>query len=308
MNDGSSSQVTPTRLSVSGSGLGSSSGSTLIKAPLPQDEKMVAVFRDFFEAALAFDVLKYSVLLERYPAIRVFGMMKEKERVAEIVHKMTGIHLKLVLKRFDILRYADDVSAMIEDDPELSKMFVSTVGLEFFQDVMTPLDIYNAIMGTAWMMQPTPTHRGFAAQSCEILVRHNAFGTNLETLHAIEKAISLDVLFSDKTPEELRLKMIRAINKGCRNYGGHYICEYMFDPAIGGVSFMDLAKHLPLDVMGSAFAVYINRLGILDTKAEAESVLPPAGDDARMSGFQVPRPPALPPRLPSPGDSDTNSR
>src|SRR6185369_3809338 len=106
-------------------------------------------------------------------------------------------------------------------------------------------------------------HRGFAAQLCDILLKNEAFGSRLETLHAIEKAIGFDVLFSDKTPEALRIRMINAVNKGCRKFGGNYICEYLFEEQLGGVPFMELAKHLPLDVMGHPFAVYISRTGIL---------------------------------------------
>lgn len=293
MNEDRSQQASPTRLSgVSGS----SPGSVVAGTPL---EVKPQVFEDLFEAALAFNILQPIAVMEIFPPIRVFDAMKdEPERVADIVHKLIGTKRSVVLARFDPQRYAEDIEAGIKDDPTLAKIFIDTVGMDFFQKAMGPKEIYTVVIGNYLGMKDVPAARGFAAQCIDILVKHSAFGSEVQTLHAIEKAIGLDVLFGDKTPEALRIRMIKAINKGCRSIKTEYICEYMFESQMGGVSFLELAQHLPLDVIGTPFAVYIDRTGLMKTDVAMESVLPPASDDLRTSAFSVPRPPYLPPPPP----------
>jgi len=260
-----------------------------------------AVFEDLFEAALAFNILQPSAAMEAFPPMRVFDAMKEEpERVADIVHSLIGTKRSIVLARFDPERYAEDINAGIKADPDLAKLFIDIVGMDFFQKAMGPEEIYTVVMEHYLGTKDTPAARGFAAQCIDILVKHSAFGSEVQTLHAIEKAIGLDVLFSDKTPEALRIRMIKAINKGCRAIKTEYICEYMFEPQMGGVTFLELAQHLPLQVIGTPFAVYIDRTGLMKTTLSAESVYPPASEDHRTSAFSVPRPPGVPPPPPFP--------
>lgn len=316
MNEGSSSQASPTRLSTSGSG---SSSSAVVNMPL---EVKREIFDDLFDAALSFDIVKYTALVEEHPPSMVFEKLKDdKERVASIVNKMIGTDPTVVLKRYNPQRYAEDVSAYIEGDAALARKFIEAVGIDFFQKLLTPLDIYNIVFTVALIMKDSPPLRGFSAQSSLILVKHRAFGyegdipSDIPTLHAIEKAISFEVLFGDDVPTPLKIRMAKAINKGCRAYpkSSEYICQYMFEPQLGGVSLTELALEtkIPIHVLGNPFAVYIDRTGLLKTGANKDSELPPvlapATDDGRTSAFSVPRPPAAPPPIPLPPKTTTST-
>lgn len=282
------------------------------------------IFREWFSAAFGFDVMQFSDLHD-FPPERVLMLIAEDPqqgaaRAAAIVHQMIGTDLELVLKRFDPIRYGEDISVFIEGSQERSKKFFDAIGgVDFFQAKMTPREIYERVMANGWMFKDTPSHRGFAAQGCDILVKHHAFGRNqngdvpgeevqsdIPTLRAIVKAIGFELMFDDVVPAPLRVRMANAIKAGCRKFprSSQYIEQYMFEEQLGGVPFHELAlkSKIPLDKMGNPFAVYVSRCGVLETAADQESLLPAASSDPRTTGFQVPRPPGvpLPPPLPLP--------
>ncbi len=315
MNDGSSSHGSPTRLSSSGSGSGSQAG--LLPLQLKPE-----IFREWFSAAFGFDVMQFSDLQD-FPPGRILELIVDdpqqgKERAAQIVHQMIGTDLELVLKRFNPVRFGEDISAYIEGNPERTKKFFEAIGgVDFFQDKLSPREIYERVMANGWMFKDTPNHRGFAAQGCDILVKHQAFGnvqsgdvpgeevqSDIPTLRAIVKAIGFELMFDDVVPAPLRIRMAEAIKAGCRKYpkSSQYIEQYMFEEQLKGVPFHELAlkSRIPLDKLGNPFAVYVSRCGLLETTADKESMMPPAIDDPRTKGYIVPRPPGLPPPFPLP--------
>jgi hypothetical protein len=293
-DDSSGSHKSPARLSgVSGS----SSGSVVTGQPL---EVISEVFEDLFANALGFSISKHKALMENFPVAKVFKAMEALEdglkQIAALVHAMIGTDPDLVykmLKRHGSERYADDLTVFIEDDEGRAKRFVELVGMKFYQKAMGPLEIYNAVMGTGWMLVDNPVHRGFAAALCGILDKHNAFGTKVETEYTILKAFGIEMLADDLVPKELRKQMWKAMITGSRRYGGSHPWEYVFDEKAGGVSYNDLAlkTKLPLDILGNPFAAYIDRCGLLKTGAEKDSVIPPSPpqDDHRTGGFIVPQ-------------------
>ncbi|MCC7522426.1 hypothetical protein IT407_01305 [Candidatus Uhrbacteria bacterium] len=261
--------------------------------------------------------------LHDFPPMRILELIagateQGRERAAQIVHQMIGTDLELVLKRFNPVRYGEDIHAYIEDNPERSKKFFEAIGgVDFFQEKMDPREIYERVMANGWMFKDTPSHRGFAAQGCDILVKHRAFGDDqninvpdqvvesyIPTLRAIVKAIGFDLMFDDVVPAPLRIRMANAIKAGCRKYpqSSQYIEQYMFEEQLGGVPFHELAlkSKIPLDKLGNPFAVYVSRCGVLETTADKESMMPPAIPDPRTAGFMVPRPPGVPPPPPLP--------
>jgi hypothetical protein len=317
MNDERSQQASPTRLSSSGSGSGGSQAGLLPLQLKPE------IFREWFSAAFGFDVMQFSDLQD-FPPRRILEMIVEdshggKERAAQIVHQMIGTDLELVMKRFDAARYGEDISAYIEGSPERSKKFFETIGgVDFFQEKMSPREIYERVMANGWMFKDNPSHRGFAAQGCDILVKHQAFGnvpsgnvlgeevqSIIPTLRAIVKAIGYDLFWDDVVPGPLRIRMANAIKAGCRKFpqSSQYIEQYMFEEQLGGVPFHELAMRskIPLDKLGNPFAVYVSRCGLLENTADKESIMPaaPADHDPRTGTF-VPRPPGLPPPPPFP--------
>lgn len=324
MNDGSSSHGSPTRLSSSGSGSGAS------QAGLMPLELKPEIFREWFSAAFGFDVMQFSDLQD-FPPGRILEMIADdpqqgKERAAQIVHLMIGTDFELVLKRFNPVRYGEDISAYIEGNAERSKKFFEAIGgVDFFQDKLTPREIYERVMANGWMFKDTPSHRGFAAQGCDILVKHQAFNdaqsgdlspgeevqSFIPTLRAIVKAIGFDLMFDDVTPAALRIRMANAVKAGCRKFpqSSQYIEQYMFEEQLGGVPFHELAlkSKIPLDKLGNPFAVYVSRCGLLETTADKESLMPPAMADPRTTSFQVPRPPGVPPPPPFPPPKPTST-
>jgi hypothetical protein len=302
MSDDSGSQKSPARLSgVSGSI--SSGDSGIMRNPLLFDqEKAEKVFDEVFDSALAFGVLKPLSILKTIPLIRVLEKLEhDLDRLAQIVEDTTGMKKHIVLKRYDRARIADDIGAHIDEDLEKSEeragLFIKALGgAKFFKGLMTRTEMYEAVCESLWMVKDTVEHRFFAGQTTVILAKHNALGGTIETLHGIEKAISYKELFGDRVPAVLRVRMMEAVARGCRRYTrekqSEYICQYMFDSK-EGVSFAELANHLPPDIMGNPFVLYCERLGIKSKAVDKDSVPPPAEaetaeppkDDTRTAGM-----------------------
>jgi hypothetical protein len=318
MAEDHSSHESPTRMSVSGS---SGGGSVVAGTPL---EVKPEIFQEWFSAAFACNIMQFKHLHD-YPPSRILELIVQdpkqgKSRAAEVVHKITGTNIDLILKRWDSKRYGEDISACIEDSPEAAQTFFDAIGgTDFFQEKLTPREIYERVMGLGWMFEDNPRHRGFAAQGCIILVKHRAFGdvmseahgqvieSDIPTLRAIVKAIEFDVLVGEDVPRPLVARMFRAVKKGCREYPktSQYIEQYLFEEQLGGVPFTELAlkSKIPLDKLANPFAVYVDRCGLIRTDADKPSEIPgppadPPKQDERTSAFVMPRlvPPPLPTR------------
>lgn len=266
-----------------------SGGSVISQVPLPPAGP---VFKDFFDGAREFGILKPSVLVEALPPLRVLESLKDDpERRAEIIHQCIGTFKSIILRRNDIARYAEDISFGMEEDPKIIDLFVDAVGTEYFLKQMKLDELYTTVMGTGWMIQSTPENRAFAVRLNESLVKHEAFGSAIDTLKEIMKAITLEELFGDAVPAKLRVRMAKAVDKGCRRFEKKRMCEFLFDPQIEGVPFAELAEHLPVEVMSRPFALYVDRLNLVKTNVDHPSLPPPADKPAH---------PPLPPPPPRP--------
>lgn len=260
--------------------------------PLPPPEP---VFADFFNAALVFRIITAEMLLELFPAKRVLASIESRDRVVEIVHATIGTLPAIIRARYDVMRFAEDIQAGVEADPQIAKRFLETIGVDYFLAKMPLADLYQVVMSTGWMLEDKPTHRGFAASLLLSLVKHEAFGTAVRTLDHITKAIGLETLMSDSVPHALRTRLLTAAYKGARRYGGQHLAEYLFDAAAGGVPFDELGEYLPVEPMARAFALYVDRLEIVKTAVERPSELPPLDHPAMAPPPfpAVPRPPVL---------------
>ncbi len=272
----------------------SGTGSVSETRPLPPPEP---VFQEFFDSALVFGVLKPPKLLDIYPVRRVLEELSEdsRERVADIVHACIGTMRSVILKRYNVERFADDIQAGIEEDPDVAKRFVDSIGVDFFMAKMPLADLYRLVMGTGWMLEDTPQHRGFAASMCRSLVNHKAFGSLVRTLEHIFVAIGTDALMSDAMPQSLRKRLMDAAHRGVKKYKGHYISEYIFDKD-DGVPFEEMAAHLPVEPLARPFAAFVNLLDLAETGIDRPSELPPSEHPAMQAqppSFAIPRPPTF---------------
>ncbi len=192
--------------------------------PMPPPEP---VFGDFFNGALVFGIVKPEMLLEIFPAGKVLESLDNQDRVIEIVHATIGTLPAIIKARYDVPRFAADIQAGVDADPAIAKRFLEAIGVDFFLAKMPLADLYGVVMGTGWMLEDKPTHRGFAASLCLSLVKHEAFGSAVRTLDHIVKAIGLDTLMDDAVPREMRTRLLTAAYKGARKYGGQHLSEYM---------------------------------------------------------------------------------
>lgn len=285
---------------LSGSGLHHDSGSH----ELP-DPKLV--FSDFFNGLLVFNVVKPEIYLERFTPSRVLEALKaDRERVADIVSNTTGMRRSIVLSRYDLARYAEDIEAGMKEEPEIAKIFLDQIGVDFFLEHMPLQEHYEIGMGAGWMLKDSPRHRGLAASLCNSLAKHNAFGSPVRTLEYIKSAISIDTLMSDAMPHVLKTRIVEAMCRGAKKYGGKHLAEYMFDKAFGGVSFVEMAEHLPVEPLARPFAAYVDMLKLVETQIERPSELPPSDHPAvQIEGAAspdrplVPKPPPFVPPLPA---------
>jgi hypothetical protein len=272
---------------------GSHSEATPFPLPDPQP-----VFAALFDGALGFGILKPEDLLKKHTPLKVLESIEDKERVTDIVHACTGMLKSIILARYDIRRFAEDIDAGIKADPLIAKRFIDALGVDYFLQCMEPVELYNVVMETLWMTRDEPATRGFAASLCNALMKHEAFGGRVKTLDHIFSAITIEALMSDHVPHGLRTRMFTATYKGARKYGSKHLAEYVFDKDVGGVVLIELAEHLPVEYLARPFAAYVDKLGITETQVDRPSVLPPSDHPA----VAPPPMPLLPPtpKIPRP--------
>lgn len=260
--------------------------------PLPDSQP---VFAALFDGALAFGILKPEDLLKKHTPLKVLESIEDKERVADIVHACTGMHRTIILARYDVRRFAEDIDAGIQADPAIAKLFIDALGVDYFLQCMQPAELYSVVMETAWMLRDEPATRGFAASLCNTLMKHESFGGRVKTLDHIFSAITIEALMSDHVPHELRTRMFTAAYKGGRKYGSKHLAEYVFDKDVGGVLLIELAEHLPVEYLARPFAAYAQLIEIADAKVDRPSVLPPSDHPAMAPPIppvpKIPRPP-----------------
>lgn len=276
----------------------SDSGAFSDATQLPQDVAK-AVFGELFNGALVYGILKSEDLLKRHTPLKVLESIEDRERVADIVHASIGTMRAIILARYDVRRFAEDIDAGIKADPSVAKCFIEALGVDYFLECMSLEELYGAVMETLWMTRDEPMTRAYAASLCSALVKNNAFGSPAKTLEHIATAITDDVLMSDAVPHGLRTRLFSAMRRGSRKYPTKYLAEYLFEETFNGVPLTELAEHLPVEPLARPFAAFVDSLGIIKTHVERPSELPPSDHpDMKLLAAPPPVPPA--PKIPKP--------
>lgn len=269
--------------------------------PLPDPQPIIAAL---FDGALAFEILKPEDLLKQHTPLKVLESIEDKERAADIVHACTGMLRAIILARYDVRRFAEDIDAGIRADPSIAKRFVDALGVDYFLQCMSHEQLYTVVMETGWMLPDRngPATRGFAASLCNALLKCEAFGSRVVTLEHIFSAISIEGLMSDHVPHALRTRLFNAAYRGGRKYGSKHLAEFVFELNVDGkgadgVPLMELAEELPVEYLARPFAAYAKLIGLADAKVDRPSVLPPS-DHPAVAPPPFPFPPAL--KIPRP--------
>lgn len=264
--------------------------------PLPPPD---LIFADAFNGGLAFKTLKPEELLKKKSVLKVLESIEDRKRVADIVHACTGMLRSIILARYDVRRFAEDIEAGIQADPAIASSFIETLGVDYFLKCMSYEELYAAFMESAWLLEDKPAHRGYAASLCNSLIKYEAFGGRVRTLDHIFEAITIQALMSDDVPHELRTRLFNAAYRGARKYNSKHLAEYVFEMNVdgkgtNGVPLMELAEYLPVEYLARPFAAYADAVGVAQTRIDRPSELPPSDHPAMVLPV---KPPPLPPSL-----------
>ncbi len=265
------------------------------------------MFATFLRLAFEHGIVKQDALLKMIPPRSILDALKnDRTRLIAAYQRVMQMDATFVQKfaaKLSVERMVEDITIALDADSEAADRLRgdSVFDAALFVDQLPLGDIYSAVMPTA-MRNDAPTNRAFAAQLLSALVAYEAFGPQHQTERHIMKSIGFDVLMSDKVPAKLRSRMMNAIYRGGQDLKDERrpMYAFVFDALVGGVSFGDLAVHLPVLVMARPFAAYVDMLGLVKTTVVKPSEFPPVGG---VDVFPTAPPPIPIPRVPRPVDA-----
>jgi hypothetical protein len=222
------------------------------------------IFETFLSRALRLDIVNYPSMVKAFPPLQILERIEDDpERRARVYSACTEMAKKFAVK-LDFERQAGDIEMAIDTDDDVAERFVLAMGVSFFVEHLPLEKIYTFVMESDWVHDSTtPANRELAADMCEVLVEQQAwYGSRARTCERILDAITLEELFGDAMPSELRVRILSYMRQEAKLPGLHYFGEVFFNPN-GGVSFRELAKHLDVRVMAEPFALYANAINIV---------------------------------------------
>lgn len=200
---------------------------------------------------------------------------------------------------FDRERYEQDLAMALKVDPGAAKRLCDALGPSFFVRHVPAKQIFHVLMRNGWSVKDGPEHHELAGRLAQLLLDRHAFGTESDTLKHIYRAISLKELFGDHVPAALRVRMVEAVDLGCKTYDKKRFHEFIFEQKMGGVTLAELAEHLPPMIMVRPFEVFAEKHGMVETNIDKPSEMPSAGTVEQIEA-SAPKPPP-PPIVPLPG-------
>lgn len=283
----------------------SSSSSVVSSLPFPPPGPLFALL---LTIAFELGILTPDMLRKKLsPKDVLVATLRDKARAVGVylrVMLLEGPFAEKFAAQLDLERMIADLSLAASIDTEAAERLNReiVVDVAFFIEHMPLGDIYGALVVNL-LKEDSSANRACAVRLLEILVEYQAFGNKHETMRHIMKSIGFLVLVGDKVPVALRARMLNAVYQGGKRYRNEPRPMYalIFDNSVevGGVTFSELAEHLPVTTLVRPFGAYVDKLGLVKTDVERPSELPPPGVLTEL-GVSPPIPVPRTPRLPVP--------